>query len=85
MPEGKRKFIADCAALLRGRADVLEAELERDRHKQTQAENAADRAAFMELRHAADLIECLRRPYRGDPYTVARERWGKGELSKDAW
>jgi hypothetical protein len=41
---------------------------------------ASDRAAIAEAKHLARMIRTLApRPYRGDPYRVAYERWIKGE------
>lgn len=79
MAEGKRKFIEDAARVIDGRVAELEAELARRSKEQSDITNAADRAAILEAKHCARLIRTLSpRPYYGDPYKVASERWGKG-------
>ncbi len=82
MAEGKRKFIEDAARVIDGRVAALKAELaEREAH-QSEITNAADRAAILEAEHCARLIRALGiRPYRGNPYAVATDRWGRGEAS----
>lgn len=74
----KAKVINMVATMLRNRAARLEAELERDQHKQSDAVNAADRAAILEITHCAQLVECLALgAVKGDPYVEARARLGR--------
>lgn len=85
MPEGKTKFIEDAARVIDGRVAVLEAEFQRDQAKQSDVSNAADRGAIMEAKHLATLIRSLKlRPYRGDPYIIARDHWSHGRAPQHA-
>lgn len=80
MAEGKKKFIEDAARVIDGRVAALKEEYARVSESQSAISNAADRAAIAEAEHCAALIRTLaRRPYYGNPYTVALKRWSKGE------
>ena len=80
MSEGKRKHMEDAARVIDGRVAALKAELADMEARQPAVANAADRAAIAEAEHCARLIRCLLvRPYRSDPYTVATNRWSRGE------
>ncbi len=80
MAEGKRKFIEDAARVIDGRVAALRAELEVSERTQNPSSTAADRAAIAEAEHCARLIRSLLlRPYHGHPYSVAIERWSRGE------
>lgn len=80
--EGKRKYIEDAARVIDGRVAELKDELVRVSDKQPEFSNAADMAAILEAEHCARLIRALGlRPYRGDPYNVAREAWWRGEAN----
>ena len=82
MAEGKRKFIEDAALVIDGRVAALKAEYAEMSKRQTDLSNAADRAAIAEAEHCARLIRALAvRPYRGDPYAVAQDRWNHGEAN----
>lgn len=75
MPEGKTKFIEDAALVIDGRVKALKEELALNPDNPCAA---SDRAAIIEAEHCARMIRSLARaPYRGDPYTVACERWSK--------
>lgn len=83
MAEGKRKYIEDAARVIDGRVAALKAEYENVMHRQSEISNAADRAAIAEAEHCARLIRCLSpRPYTGQPYKVAVDRWSRGESTK---
>lgn len=81
MPEGKKKFIGDCARLIEKRVELLEEELARDVVQYPKSPAlASDRAAIMEAQFLAKLIRSLADgPYVSHPYDVARGRvgWGK--------
>jgi hypothetical protein len=80
MAEGKRKYIEDAARVIDGRVAALKEEYERVADTQADITNACDRAAIAEAEHCAQLIRCLSpRPYLGNPYKVAKERWSRGE------
>lgn len=80
MAEGKRKYIEDAARVIDGRVADLKAELTREASKRSDISNAADQAAIAEAEHCARLIRCLvPRPYLGNPYKVAVERWCRGK------
>lgn len=82
MAEGKRKFIEDAARVIDGRVADLREELSRTSAERSDLSNACDRSAILEAEHCARLIRALlRRPYRGNPYAVAKECWSKGEAS----
>lgn len=81
MAEGRRKFIEDAALVIDGRVAALKAELERETTRNPKAPYlASDRSAIAEAELLAKMIRSLGlRPYRGDPYKVAWERWSRGE------
>lgn len=81
MPEGKSKFIEDAALVIDGRVAALKEELARNQERDPKfLHSASDRSAILEAEHLARMIRSLaRRPYRGDPYKVACERWAKGK------
>jgi hypothetical protein len=81
MSEGKTKFIEDAALVIDGRVARLKAELERETARDPQPPYlASDRSAIAEAELLAKMIRALGlRPYRGDPYQVAFERWSRGE------
>lgn len=82
MAEGKAKFIEDAALVIDGRLMRLREEYDRVNAKQSAVSNAADRAAIAEAEHCARLIRSLKlRPYRGDPYMAAHDRWNHGEAN----
>ena len=83
MAEGKRKYIEDAARVIDGRVADLKAEYAKVSASQSELANAADRAAIAEAEHCARLIRCLSpRPYIGNPYKVATERWSRGEAHR---
>lgn len=80
MAKGKRKFLEDAARVIDGRVAALRDEYDRVHKGQSDLSNAADRAAIAEAEHCARLIRSLAlRPYRGDPYAAAYDRWNHGE------
>lgn len=80
MTEGKSKFIEDAALVIDGRVAALKEELARNQAQDPKfPHTASDRSAILEAEHLARMIRSLTlRPYRGDPYKVACERWAKG-------
>lgn len=82
MAEGKRKYIENAAQVIDGRVAALKDEYARVCDTQSECSNAADRAAIAEAEHCARLIRCLSsRPYTGQPYKVAVDRWSRGECT----
>jgi hypothetical protein len=80
--ERKRKFIEDAVRVIEGRIADLKAELLMKELLQPKVPSAADRAAILEAEHCARLVRALGlRPYRGDPYEVALDRWNHGEAN----
>ena len=82
MAEGKGKFIEDAARVIDGRVAALKEEYARVSATQSDLTNAADRSAIAEAEHCARMIRTLAlRPYRGDPYAAALDRWARGEAN----
>ena len=80
MAEGKRKFLEDAARVIDGRVAALKDEYARVSKGQLDITNACDRSAIAEAEHCARLIRALiKKPYRGDQYKVATEKWARGE------
>jgi hypothetical protein len=74
LPDGKSKFIEDAARVIDGRVARLKEKL---------VDLPGDRAAIMEAEFCARHIRALAiRPYRGDPYEVAHQRWLAGEIKR---
>jgi hypothetical protein len=76
----KRKYLRDAIAVIDGRVAELKNELQRDFGTLSEYTIASDRAAIAEAEHCARLIATLAdKPYRGDPYGIARRRWAGGD------